>query len=99
MEIVKTQAGEKITFALSGKLDTATSPEFQEAFIPAFDEAKEITFDFANLIYVSSAGLRVLLMGEKTAKAKGVALKIANVSEEVMDVFEMTGFSNILTIV
>jgi len=99
MEIVKNQVAEKIVFGLSGRLDTATSPKFQETLIPAFDEAKEIVLDFANLAYISSAGLRVLLTGEKTAKAKKAALSVANVSEEIMDVFKMTGFSDILTIV
>ncbi|MDR0454422.1 MAG: STAS domain-containing protein [Deferribacteraceae bacterium] len=99
MEITKTQTTEKITFALSGKLDTATSPAFQETLIPAFGEVKEIALDFADLKYVTSAGLRVLLMGEKTAKAKGATLTIANVSKEILDVFEITGFSGILTIV
>jgi len=98
MEIVKTGTADKITFALSGRLDTAASPAFQETLIPAFDEAKEITLDFSGLAYVSSAGLRVLLMGEKTAKSKGASLIIVNVSEEIMEVFEMTGFSDILTI-
>jgi len=98
MEIAKTETAEKTTFALTGRLDTASSPAFQETLIPAFDEVKEITVDFANLAYISSAGLRVLLMGEKTAKSKGAALIIVNVSAEIMEIFEMTGFSQILTI-
>ena len=99
MQITKTQIGEKITFTLSGRADTTSSPEFQEKLIPAFDEAKEIIVDFTELAYISSAGLRVLLTGEKTAKAKGSSMTITGVSKEIMKVFEMTGLSGILTIV
>ena len=99
MRITKTQIGEKITFTLSGRADTISSPEFQEKLIPAFDEAKEITIDFTELAYISSAGLRVLLIGEKTAKTKGSSMIISGVSQEVMKVFEMTGLLGVLTIV
>ena len=99
MTINKTQENETITLGLEGRLDTTTSPEFQEALIPAFDEANDIKLDFAKLGYVSSAGLRVLLMGQKTAKAKNASMTLYNVSAEIMEVFEMTGFDDVLTIV
>jgi anti-sigma B factor antagonist/stage II sporulation protein AA (anti-sigma F factor antagonist) len=99
MHITKTQTGEKITFTLSGRADTVSSPEFQEKLIPAFGEAKEITVDFTELAYISSAGLRVLLMGQKTAKAKGASMTITGVSEEIMKVLEMTGLLGVLTVV
>ena len=98
MNINKTQNGDKITLSLSGRLDTTTAPQLQEVLIPAFDEAKHVEMDFAELEYVSSAGLRVLLMGEKTAKAKTGEQTLLNVSPEIMEVFEMTGFSGVLTI-
>ena len=98
MNINKTQSGEKITLTLSGRLDTTTAPKLQEALIPEFDSAKHVELDFAGLAYVSSAGLRVLLMGEKTAKAKGAKMSLVNVSADIKEVFEMTGFSNVLTI-
>ena len=98
MTINKIQENEKITFALEGRLDTNTSPRFQEALIPAFDEAKEITLDFSGLAYISSAGLRVLLTGQKMANAKGVPMTIRNVSQEIMEVFELTGFVDMLAI-
>ena len=98
MNINKTQNGEKTTITLSGRLDTTTAPKLQESLIPEFDTAKHIELDFAELIYVSSAGLRVLLMGEKTAKAKGASMTFTGVSEEVMEVFEMTGFADMLSI-
>lgn len=99
MNIQKKQNGDKSIFTLSGRLDTTTAPQLQEVLIPAFDEAKQIELDFSGLAYVSSAGLRVLLMGQKTAKAKGGAMTLTNVSAEVMEVFEMTGFADMLTIV
>ena len=99
MTIDKKQDNGKIILTMDGRLDTTTAPKLQEVLIPVFDDAKEVVLDFANLAYISSAGLRVLLMGEKTAKAKDAKMIIKNVSEEIMDVFEMTGFSDMLEIV
>jgi anti-anti-sigma factor len=98
MNIQKAQNGESTTLTLSGRLDTTTATQLQTALIPEFDAAKTVVLDFAGLEYVSSAGLRVLLMGEKTAKAKGCKQTLVNVSEEIMEVFEMTGFAGILNI-
>jgi len=99
MTINKTLEDGKITLTLDGRLDTTSSPRLQEILIPLFDEADDITIDFSELVYVSSAGLRVLLMGQKTAKSKNASMTVSNVSEEIMEVFEMTGFSDMLTIV
>ena len=99
MTIQKTQDGGKLTFALEGRLDTTTAPQLQNELIPTFDEAKDIVLDFSNLTYVSSAGLRVLLMGQKTAKAKGAGMTLTHVPAEVMEVFEMTGFADMLHII
>lgn len=98
MEISKTVDGGITVLALSGRLDTNTAPQLQDVLIPEFDTSHAIELDFSQLSYISSAGLRVLLMGQKTAQAKGSAMTLSHVSGEVMDVFEMTGFSNILTI-
>lgn len=98
MKIEKTTQSGAIVLTLEGRLDTTTAPQLQEVLIPAFDEAKEIQLDFANLAYVSSAGLRVLLMGQKTASAKSGKMTLTHVSEEIMEVFDMTGFSDLLTI-
>jgi len=98
MTINKTQNDEKVTLTLSGRLDTTTAPKLQEVLIPEFDEVKQMELDFAELEYVSSAGLRVLLMGEKTAKTKDATMKLINVSHEIMEIFNMTGFSGILNI-
>jgi anti-anti-sigma factor len=99
MTINKTQENGKIVFALEGRLDTTTAQRLQDVLIISFDEAREITLDFERLSYVSSAGLRVLLMGQKEAKKKGAIMAVRSVSEEIMEVFEMTGFANMLTIV
>lgn len=99
MTITIKQDGDKVIFAFEGRLDTTTAPQLQEVLIPEFNTVKEVELDFANLAYVSSAGLRVLLMGEKTAKAKGASMSITNVSDGIMEVFDMTGFSSILKIV
>ena len=99
MTINETMENGKLTIALEGRLDTTTATQLQEVLIPAFDEAKEINLNFAKLAYVSSAGLRVLLMGQKTAKVKCAVMTVSNVSEEIMEVLDMTGFSDMLTIV
>ena len=99
MTIDKKLENVTLTLTLEGRLDTATSPRLQDVLPPAFDEAKEVILDFSGLAYVSSAGLRVLLMGQKAAQAKTRSMKIRGVSDEIMEVFEMTGFSDILTFV
>jgi len=98
MNINMTQDGKKTTLAVSGRLDTTTAPKLQDALLPEFDTAKHVELEFSELTYVSSAGLRILLMGEKAAKAKGASMTLTGVSGEIMDVFEMTGFVDMLTI-
>jgi anti-anti-sigma factor len=98
MIINKTLENGKITFALDGRLDTTTSSQLQDVLIPAFNETNEVELDCTQLAYVSSAGLRVLLSGLKTAKAKGASMTVINISQEIMEVLEMTGFTDMLTI-
>ena len=99
MEITRTEHPEAVTFTLSGRLDTVASPKLQEAIMPEISTGKSVSLDFAGVSYVSSAGLRVLLMGEKAAKAKSARQTLTGVSASIMEVFEMTGFAAILTIV
>ena len=99
MTITKTQDNEIVTLALSGSLDTATAPLLYDALLPLFDDAEQVMLDFAELEYVSSAGLRVLLQGEKTAIAKGRQMTLTHVSDGIMEVLEMTGFTDILNII
>lgn len=88
--------GAVLTFKLSGRLDTTTAPLLQEELIPAFEESNNLMLDFGGIEYVSSAGLRVLLLGAKTAKAAGGTQTLQNVSSEVKEVFELTGFDTVL---
>ncbi|MGL4605911.1 MAG: STAS domain-containing protein [Eubacteriaceae bacterium] len=99
MTITTIKDGEKTTMALSGNLDTITAPELQEVLIPEFDTAKEVELCLDDLKYISSAGLRVLFMGDTTAKEKNGKLIITGVSENVMEVFELSRFTDVLTIV
>ena len=101
MTISKTLENGKVTLTPDGKLDTWSAPELQEVLIPAFDEAGSggsVVLDFVKLSYVSSAGLRVLFFGEKTAEEKHIPMKIINVSKEIKDIFYMTGFKDILNV-
>ena len=98
MEIHKTTDNDVTVFSLSGRLDTNTSPQLQDALIPEFDISKKIELDLSNLAYISSAGLRVLLMGEKNARSKGGAFALRNVPEDIMEIFDITGFTSTLTI-
>ncbi|MCL2221635.1 MAG: STAS domain-containing protein [Oscillospiraceae bacterium] len=97
MTIEKKVENGKTVLLLNGRLDTTTAPELQEMLIPEFDGGKDLLLDFTELVYVSSAGLRVLLLGEKTAKATGVEQSLKGVSDEIMEIFEMTGFADILS--
>jgi len=96
MTIEKKKECGRLVISLNGRLDTTTAPQLQEELIPEFDVAKSILLDFAELVYVSSAGLRVLLLGEKTATAKYADQSLTGVSDEIMEIFEMTGFADIL---
>ena len=99
MIISKTQENGKLIIAVEGRLDTTTASRLQEVLIPAFDEATQIELNFAQLSYISSAGLRTLLIGQKTAKSKGASMTLSGVSEDIRQIFEMTGFDDMLTVV
>ena len=98
MNIVKTSEGTTRTLALEGRLDTVTAPQLEAALSNALDGVTELTLDFAKLEYISSAGLRVLLATQKKMNKQG-SMKLTHVCEAVMEVFEVTGFSDILSIV
>lgn len=97
MKIIKNQNGGSLTIALEGRLDTSTAPELEQAIKGGLDGVTELVMDFARLDYISSAGLRVLLSARKTMSKQG-SMKVTHVNEMVMEVFEVTGFSDILTI-
>ena len=97
LNITKTIENGKATLALEGRLDTVTAPELEKELKDAREGVSELTLDFARLEYVSSAGLRVLLAAQKTMSKRG-GMKLLNVSETIMEIFEVTGFADILTI-
>ena len=95
MKIDFTKNNEILTVALDGRLDTTTAPELEKQLSQNWTDGSALIFDCEKLSYISSAGLRVLLSAQK--KTKG-AMKLINVCELVMEVFEMTGFADILVI-
>ena len=97
MDINKTKNGETLELALVGRLDTSTAPALEEVVNAEVENTKELIFEFKNLEYISSAGLRVLLACQKKMNAAG-KMVIKNVSEDIMEVFDITGFSDILNI-
>ncbi len=97
MTISKTQEGKNLTLALEGRLDTMTAPELEAELNVSLKDAESLTLDFSKLEYISSAGLRVLLSAHKAMSGKE-GMKVTNVNEIVREVFEVTGFADILTI-
>ena len=97
LNIKKTVENGKAAFALEGRLDTTTAPELEKAFKETLDGVSELTLDFSELQYISSAGLRVLLSAQKLMNKQG-EMKISHVNEIVKEIFDVTGFSDILTI-
>ena len=97
MTINKIPEGEKLTIAISGRLDTNSSPKLEAELRQSVGGVTELVFDFSGVEYISSAGLRVLLAAQKVMNRQG-SMKLIGVSDEVMEVFEITGFADILTI-
>ena len=97
MTIARTTDGTTLTIAVKGKLDTMTAPELEAELNQSLTGAESLTLDFSKLDYISSAGLRVLLSAHKAMSAKG-GMKVTNVNEIVQEVFEVTGFADILDI-
>ena len=95
IEIMRT--AEKTTIELAGRLDTTTAPDLDKTIQQDVADAKDLVLDFKKIEYISSAGLRVLLGAQKKMQKIGT-MKLINVRETVMEVFEMTGFADILTI-
>ena len=95
MKINFNKNGNTLSVSLAGRLDTVTAPELEGFLREQLENVDSLEFDCAELVYVSSAGLRVLLASHK--KMNG-AMKLTGVCELVMEVFEMTGFADILTI-
>lgn len=96
MDFEKIKDGDKLTYKIRGRLDTASSPELQEAL--DLDGVKELVFDLKETDYVFSAGLRVFLQAQKTMNANGGSMKIINVQDSVKEIFNIVGFSGIMDI-
>ena len=97
MTINKNLEGGKLTVALEGRLDTTTAPQLEAELKDSLDGATELTLDMEKLEYISSAGLRVILSAQKIMNRQG-EMKVTHVGETIMEIFEVTGFSDILTI-
>ncbi|MBE5958022.1 MAG: STAS domain-containing protein [Lachnospiraceae bacterium] len=97
MNIVKKIEGTKLEIELEGRLDTTTAPELEAEISQSIENVTELIFNFEKLEYISSAGLRVLLSAQKIMNKQGSML-VKNVDTTIMDIFEVTGFSEILTI-
>ena len=95
--INKTIEGSKATFALSGRLDTTTAPQLEKEIKGSLDGITELILELSKLDYISSAGLRVLLSAQKIMNKQG-EMVVRGANETVMEIFEVTGFSDILTI-
>lgn len=89
----------RLTVSVNGRIDTNTSPQLQTELLEAFQHSSSILLDLEKVAYISSAGLRVLLIAQKTAASKKAVFELANVAPEVMNVLDSVGFSDILMIV
>ena len=97
LNIKKNAEGTKLELTLTGRLDTTTAPELETEVKGSIDGVERLVFDFAELEYISSAGLRVLLSTQKIMNKQG-SMVVTNVSDETNEIFEVTGFSDILTV-
>ena len=97
MKIHQTRTGNELVIALEERLDTLTAPELEATLKTALNGVESLVFDFSKLDYISSAGLRVLLSAQKVMNRQG-SMKVTHVNETIMEVFEVTGFADILTV-
>lgn len=98
MTITPTKTSDKLTLSIGGRLDTTTAPELEKAITNQCEDVTALEVDMANLDYISSAGLRVLLTAKKRMDAANGTLTVTHVCDEIKDVFDMTGFVDILDI-
>lgn len=98
MEIFKMAEGTTMIIKVSGRVDTTTAPELDKTIKGSLENTAELILDFENLDYISSAGLRVVLSAQKAINQQGGKMKVTNVNEIVKEVFDITGFADILNI-
>ena len=97
MTIEKNLNGTELTIAIAGRLDTSTAPQLEAELNASYSGVEKLILDFAELVYISSAGLRVVLTAQKTMNKQGQMI-VRNVNETINEIFEVTGFVDILNI-
>lgn len=97
MKITEKLSGSQLCLSLEGRLDTTTAPDLEKVLADSLEGVTELIFDMASLDYLSSAGLRILLGAQKKMNIQG-SMKVTGVNETIMEIFEVTGFADILTI-
>ena len=97
LKILKTLSDDNAVLALEGRLDTVTSPDLEKEIVALSEDVSKLVLDFEQLTYVSSAGLRVLLIAQKLMDKRG-GMKIVHVNADINEILEITGFADILTI-
>ena len=98
MNIEEIRSGDTLQLNIEGKIDTFSCDEFQNTVLSSFQKSKSLVLNFEKVSHITSVGLRALLLGQKTAQAKGGSITVINASDAVMDVFRVTGFDSILKI-
>ena len=97
MTITQEKSGSKLTLHIAGRIDTKTAPELEQTVREALEGLTELTFDLKETAYISSAGLRILLIAQKRMNKQG-KMTVTNANSDLMDILEVTGFTDILTI-
>lgn len=98
MNVISSDCGDYIRLMVDGRVDTNTSPQLQQAILNAFQKKNDVVIDLLNVSAISSAGLRALLIGQKTATSKKGSMKLTNVGPVVQSVLDITGFNTILKV-
>lgn len=98
MTIDESRSDDKLQLNIHGKVDAIASPELQNEVLKAFQKSSNVILNFADVSYISSAGLRALLIGQKTAGSKGGKFLIINVNDSVMEVLRVTGLQKVLNV-
>lgn len=97
MNITQERSADKLTLKIEGRIDTKTAPKLEQAISGALDGVKSLVFDLEQTSYISSAGLRVLLIAQKQMNKQG-DMTIIHANSDIMEIFEVTGFTDILTL-
>ena len=98
MTLTENVKGNEVELSVEGRVDATTAPQLQNGILTAFQKGENVVLDCQALEYISSAGLRALLLGQKTSKSKGGSFTLIHVGQEIQEILEVTGFDDILTI-